>query len=114
MKILGGGGGVSQVFPPPRSTCNFHVCSAPPTHCTSPSHQVIEFRSPQELSKLVDLEVREEGVDTDTLLQLCRTALENSVHTGRVVLCVSATHPCSRSPKHGTCRLENDSVRVGG
>lgn len=45
------------------------------------STKVIEFNSPEELRKLVDFEVRDEGIDDDKLLGLCRSVLKYSVHT---------------------------------
>ena len=40
------------------------------------------------MKQLIDLKIKDEGVDDKTLLELCRTALEYSVHTGTYVYCV--------------------------
>lgn len=44
--------------------------------------QVIEFYTPEELAKLVDLQLRDEGTEDDaTVAELCKTILKYSVHT---------------------------------
>ena len=49
--------------------------------------QVLNFKSPSEVKQLIDLKIKDEGVDDKTLLELCRTALEYSVHTGMCIVC---------------------------
>lgn len=43
--------------------------------------QVIEFYTPDELAKLVDFQLRDEGTDDTTVSELCKTVLKYSVHT---------------------------------
>ena len=52
------------------------------THTHTHTHQVVDFKSPDELHKLINFELPEEGVSDDTILQLCKTALDYSIHTG--------------------------------
>ena len=43
--------------------------------------QVIEFKSPDELRRLVDFELEDEGREDSTILELCQTVLKYSVDT---------------------------------
>lgn len=44
--------------------------------------QVLDFKTPQEIPLLIDLSIRDAGVDDKELLALCEKALSLSVHTG--------------------------------
>ena len=52
------------------------------TLSTPHTYKVVDFKSPTELRKLMNFDLPEEGVSDETILQLCRTALDYSVHTG--------------------------------
>lgn len=43
--------------------------------------QVVEFKQPKELQALLDLSLRQEGATDEEMLELCRKALQYSVHT---------------------------------
>ena len=44
--------------------------------------QVIEFHTPDELAKLVDFQLQDEGIPDDaTVSEICKTVLNYSVHT---------------------------------
>ena len=61
----------------------------PLTHLSTPhTHKVVDFKSPDELRKLMNFDLPEEGVSDETILQLCRTALDYSVHTGKPPCCL--------------------------
>lgn len=42
---------------------------------------MIEFKKPEALKKLVDLQLEDEGKDDATVLELCQTVLKYSVDT---------------------------------
>lgn len=44
--------------------------------------KVIEFRTPDEISRLVDLSLPEEPISEDQILEQCKSVLKYSVHTG--------------------------------
>ena len=73
-------------------TLSTHTHS-PHTHSphTHSPHKVVDFKSPTELRKLMNFDLPEEGVSDETILQLCRTALDYSVHTGSYASMLSAS-----------------------
>lgn len=48
--------------------------------------QVCEWRSPEQLKKLLDLELRDEGEAESEILQRCRDAIRYSVKTSKAFI----------------------------
>ena len=44
--------------------------------------KVVEFHTPNELRKLVDLSLPEEGIEEDEIVDLCKKTLQYCVHVG--------------------------------
>ena len=72
----------------PHTSTYFSTHHTHTTHITHTSThhtiKVVVFKSPDELRKLMNFDLPEEGVSDETILQLCRTALDYSVHTGNL------------------------------
>ena len=68
-----------------------HTLSTHTLHKPHSPHKVVDFKSPAELHKLMNFDLPEEGVSDETILQLCRTALDYSVHTGSYTSMLSAS-----------------------
>ena len=65
------------------------LSSSPP--CSWP--QVVDFKRPDELRRLIDLPLQQEGIPPEALLELVRKAMEYSVHTGIYAGAVQHTLP---------------------
>lgn len=61
------------------STATFDLNSKMSVH----ADQVCEWRSPEQLKELLDLELREGGESESKILQRCRDAIKYSVKTSR-------------------------------
>lgn len=49
--------------------------------------KVIEFHTPDEISRLVDLSLPEEGLSDEDIIEQCKSVLRYSVHTGEPLYC---------------------------
>lgn len=49
------------------------------------SDQVCEWRSPEQLKELLDLELRDKGESESRVLQYCRDAIKYSVKTSKLI-----------------------------
>ena len=98
--------------------------------------QVVDFKSPGEIQELIDLKLYKDGTDDNTILTLCRKALDYSIHTGihqysidqvyvtftinwsksqfqhKTNNYASFAQYLAASIQHSSCRTINDNTRV--